>query len=73
MKRSNLDKEKIQNAQFEEKRSTKKCHVGAESRAQGEPAKEKPNAKCYKGSSDLMARSHPANLQAVKGNEISSV
>lgn len=52
----------IENAQFEEKRSTRKYN-GANSCAHGDKRfKENPNTKCNKGSGDLSARPHPAKL-----------
>ena len=52
MKRKKLGKEKIQNVQFEEKRSTRKC----------KQIKEKPDAKWDSTSGDLRTRLHPAKL-----------
>ena len=62
MKRSKLRKEKIQNVQFEEKRSTRRCN-GARTSAQGNKMfKEKSSAKWNKGSGDLRTIPHSANL-----------
>ena len=53
---------KLQNTQFAEKRSTRKCD-GAESCAQGDKQiKEKPDAKGSKGRGVLGGRPHPAKL-----------
>ena len=49
--------------QFEEKKSTRKCNVGVQDRAQGAiKLQEDPDAKWNKGRSDVRVRPHPIML-----------
>ena len=53
----------MQNVQFEERRSTRKCFAGAKCSAQGDKTfKGKPAVKGNKGSGDFGAGPHPAKL-----------
>ena len=53
---------KIQNVQFEEKRSTRKGNGAKSSTQRDKKFKENPNAKWNKGSGDFRARPHPAKF-----------